>query len=70
MKKNGWKIVTIAILSITVLAGCGSSEKKQEAPVEMIKEQYQCPMKCSGEVFDKPGSCNVCRMDLEKVAKG
>ena len=27
---------------------------------------YQCPMKCEGLKFDKPGKCPVCGMDLEK----
>lgn len=28
---------------------------------------YQCPMKCEGLTFDKPGKCPVCGMELEKV---
>lgn len=28
--------------------------------------QYQCPMKCEGMTFNKPGKCSVCGMELEK----
>lgn len=29
---------------------------------------YQCPMKCEGEkVYDEPGACPVCKMDLEEM---
>ncbi len=28
---------------------------------------YECPMKCEGYQYEKPGKCKVCRMDLEKV---
>ena len=57
------------IISATVLAGCGNAEKKQEAPSEVLKEQYQCPMKCTEELFDKPDTCKVCGMELEKITK-
>lgn len=69
MNKSILVLPVLLMLTITLLAGCGNSEKKQEAPVEVTKEQYQCPMKCTEELFDKPGSCAVCGMDLEKVTK-
>ena len=59
---------TIALVS-TTLVSCGSEEKKQEAPLEIAKEQYQCPMKCTEEILDKPGTCTVCGMELEKITK-
>jgi acetolactate decarboxylase len=32
-------------------------------------EQYHCPMKCEGEkIYDKPGRCPVCGMNLVKIA--
>lgn len=69
MKKQVISIfAVIAILSTTFVA-CGSGEKKTEAPVETAKEQYQCPMKCTEEIFDKPGTCTVCGMELEKITK-
>jgi hypothetical protein len=31
---------------------------------------YQCPMECEGEkVYDSPGQCPVCKMDLEEEKK-
>lgn len=31
--------------------------------------KYQCPMKCEGEkMYDKPGKCPVCKMNLEVVS--
>lgn len=31
---------------------------------------YQCPMKCEGErVYETPGKCPVCKMDLKPVAE-
>lgn len=41
------------------------SENKKTEPSET--GVYQCPMKCEGEkTYDKPGSCPVCQMDLQK----
>lgn len=60
--------IVIAVLSTTFVS-CGSGEKKTEAPVETAKEQYQCPMKCTEEILDKPGTCTVCGMELEKITK-
>ena len=31
---------------------------------------YQCPMDCEkGKIYEAPGQCPVCGMDLEKVSK-
>ena len=30
---------------------------------------YDCPMHCKGAASDKPGTCPVCKMPLEKVGK-
>ena len=35
-----------------------SSDSLQTAAV------YECPMKCDGKTYDKPGKCSVCGMDL------
>lgn len=59
------------ILTLIVVQGCSGNDKSSEqVPVEQVKEEYQCPMKCTEEKFDKPGKCPVCGMDLEKVAAG
>ena len=43
--------------------------KKPQKPVEPAKagDTWYCPMHCEGDkLYDKPGSCPVCGMDLEK----
>ena len=63
-------LLVIGFLGTTAMVGCGGGEKKPEAPTEVAKDQYQCPMKCTEEVFDKPDTCKVCGMQLEKITKG
>jgi hypothetical protein len=54
------------VFSATCFApACSNSEPKKEKTVDV---QYQCPMKCTDEVFSKPGTCPVCGMELEKIA--
>ncbi|MFV8373756.1 heavy metal translocating P-type ATPase [Flavobacterium sp. LB1P71] len=52
---------------------CCSSNKPQEKTIVTLPSnaqgKYYCPMHCEGEkVYDKPGSCPVCGMDLVKEA--
>jgi Cu+-exporting ATPase len=52
---------------------CCSSNKNQEKPIVILpataQGKYYCPMHCEGEkVYDKPGDCPVCGMDLVKEA--
>ncbi|MFV8365149.1 heavy metal translocating P-type ATPase [Flavobacterium sp. XS1P27] len=52
---------------------CCSSNKPQEKPTVILPStaqgKYYCPMHCEGEkVYDKPGDCPVCGMDLVKEA--
>lgn len=52
---------------------CCSSNKPQEKTTITVPSnaqgKYYCPMHCEGEkVYDKPGSCPVCGMDLVKEA--
>lgn len=43
-----------------------SSENRDIA----MHDVYQCPMDCEkGKTYDEPGSCPVCKMDLQKVKK-
>ena len=70
MKKAVLSIV-FALSSITLvqLSSCGNKEQKSsETSPETEKQHYQCPMKCTEEVFDKPGKCPVCEMELEKIS--
>jgi len=47
-----------------------SKEKLEtnENHIHSTKEGYQCPMDCEkGKVYDEPGSCPICKMDLKEV---
>jgi Cu2+-exporting ATPase len=51
---------------------CCSSNKPQEKSTVVLPNnaqgKYYCPMHCEGEkVYDKPGDCPVCGMDLVKA---
>ncbi|MNF40750.1 Silver exporting P-type ATPase [compost metagenome] len=50
---------------------CGNPAHDHKVTVVMpssAQGKYYCPMHCEGEkVYDKPGSCPVCGMNLEKV---
>lgn len=55
------------------IKSCCSSNKPQEQSTLTLppntKGKYYCPMHCEGEkVYDKPGDCPVCGMDLVKEA--
>ncbi|WP_338647279.1 heavy metal translocating P-type ATPase [Flavobacterium sp. KS-LB2] len=55
-----------------IAKSCCGSNKQQEKPIVILPEnaqgKYYCPMHCEGEkVYDKPGSCPVCGMDLVKA---
>jgi nitrous oxide reductase accessory protein NosL len=70
MKKQILSITILLLLSSAFMAGCSGNGKKAEtAPAEVVKDQYKCPMKCSEQLFDKPGKCPECGMTLEKVTK-
>ncbi len=47
--------------------------KKEAAATDTTKNltaaAYDCPMHCKGAASDKPGTCPVCKMDLEKTTK-
>lgn len=56
-----------AILAFTSCNNSGKTENKTNGSTQ-IAAVYQCPMDCEqGKTYDKPGSCPVCNMDLEKV---
>lgn len=54
-------------------ACCGSNKPQEESKVTSpnnVSGTYYCPMHCEGEkVYDKPGDCPVCGMDLIKEAE-
>ncbi|WP_426090894.1 heavy metal translocating P-type ATPase [Flavobacterium sp. DSR3-2] len=56
-----------------IKACCGSNKLPEESKVTSpnnVSGTYYCPMHCEGEkVYDKPGDCPVCGMDLVKEAE-
>ncbi len=59
------KITSIFLLFFLVanLTSCNTKKKDDLAMIE-----YQCPMKCEGDkIFDEPGNCVVCKMDLQPL---
>ena len=64
--KKAFFITSFSLLSfVLITSSCSGS--KTENKEQKAAEQYQCPMKCTEEVSDKPGKCSVCGMDLEKI---
>ncbi len=62
----------ILFLFATTIISCGSNEKKTEKtpPAEIKTDVYTCPMKCNNaQTYDRPGTCSVCGMELERVTK-
>lgn len=79
MKKGVFAILLMLAISIT---SCKDSKKettepkatevktevKSEVKEVLAAATFQCPMKCEKEkVYDKAGSCPVCKMDLKEV---
>lgn len=65
MKSN---ILLLAMMAISFLVSCNNTqESKNQVGNAPSNVSYQCPMDCEeGKTYDKPGSCPVCSMDLEK----
>ncbi len=64
------KLILLFIFATATMVSCNSETKKEKSPAEINTEVYECPMKCNnGQTYDKPGTCPVCGMDLEKVTK-
>lgn len=61
--------VLLVVSSVAFTSCSGGNKTEKNSPTE-AQEQYQCPMKCTEEISNKPGKCSVCEMDLEKVNNG
>lgn len=63
-------LILMAFIAM-VLTSC--KDKKAEPKSETHEElhastAYQCPMDCEdGKTFDEPGTCPVCKMDLQEL---
>jgi len=66
---------TFTVDAAAQLQGKSSMMNRSETASELHDNHdalsgYQCPMDCEqGKVYDEPGSCPVCKMDLKKVNK-
>jgi hypothetical protein len=52
------------LVSCTTLTGCLAVEQEKKMLDDKNAKQYRCPMKCTEEIFDKPGKCPNCGMEL------
>lgn len=70
MKKSFFIIAGLFLLSI-VYSACNSQADKESAAAQTASKDgtYECPMKCEGKKFEKPGQCPVCEMDLVKITE-
>jgi len=59
---------TLVALVFTTVSSCSGKKTETQNEQNQSVEQYQCPMKCTEEIFDKAGKCPVCEMDLEKIS--
>lgn len=58
------------LMSCILLPGCMAVEKEKKIPEEKVIKQYKCPMKCTEQIFDKPGKCPNCGTELILVTEG
>ena len=61
--------VGIVIIFVAIFSNCNNSQKPEITPVKTTKLHYQCPMKCTEEIFEKPEVCPVCKTKLIKITK-
>jgi len=66
---NGDEIVSNGLFTVDAAAqlqGKTSMMNRSYENHEGMEEGYQCPMDCEqGKLYDEPGSCPVCKMDLK-----
>ncbi len=64
-------VYSISILIfLTLFSNCNQHKKSENVPVKLVKGKYQCPMRCTNEVFEHNGNCPVCGTKLEKIVEG
>lgn len=65
------KIIFFALFSATcTFTACSGSAKEKQEQQTISHDQYKCPMNCTDELYEKPGNCPHCGMELEKVIQG
>ena len=62
MKKT---LIILCAFLLIGLTACKNDSSKSQSDLAL---KYECPMHCEGDkVYDEPGSCPVCKMDLTEV---
>jgi Cu(I)/Ag(I) efflux system membrane fusion protein len=61
-------LIGFFILFLTI-TGCLTGDKEKKIYKERSENHYSCPMKCTDQIFDKPGKCPSCGMDLIKITE-
>ncbi|PXX30569.1 SCO family protein [Arenibacter sp. ARW7G5Y1] len=60
------KILHAGLICFLAIHPIGCNTKNS---TKTTAEKYQCPMHCEGDkTYDKPGTCGVCKMDLQLLA--
>ena len=54
----------------TALIGCFPVENEKKIHRDRVADRYICPMKCTEQIFDEPGNCPKCGMELVKITEG
>ena len=77
--KKSIVLMALCLMLGVVVTSCKGEKKAAKEATEMqenhaadaadiaMNDIYQCPMDCEqGKIYDQPGSCPVCKMDLNK----
>ena len=60
------KILNTGLLCLILINLIACNNKNSD---KTTAEKYQCPMHCEGDkTYDKPGTCSVCKMELQELA--
>lgn len=63
-----FSLALLAGIFFVACKGDAPASKLPAATAESKNVKYQCPMDCEkGKLYDQPGSCPVCKMDLKAV---
>lgn len=68
--------LVLGLLFLGFLGACSSessdtemSSEMSDSSEELAHVQYACPMECEADkVYEEPGKCPVCKMDLVEVS--
>ena len=72
MKRTSFcSLILITALFFVACKHEAPASKLPAATADSKNVKYQCPMDCEkGKLYDQPGKCPVCKMDLKAVEAG